>query len=73
MSAPAEGMPLVDQYLLSVLPRASALAGGAPIGSGAFRRALRTIADETGLLPTRSETAAAARRLATAGLIGGTS
>lgn len=69
----APGMPIADQYLLRVLPRAIALAGDCPIGSAEFRRALRAIADETGLLPTRSETAAAARRLAARGLIGGTS
>lgn len=70
VSAPAVGMPLVDQYLLRVLPIATERAGGAPYGSAAFRAALRDISETTGLMPTRTETAAAVRRLAARGLIG---
>lgn len=66
-----EGSPLVDQYLVRILPTIAVIAPGAHSGSAAFRRALRVISEDTGLLPTRSETAAAMRRLARQGQIGG--
>lgn len=69
MTATAEGMPLADQYLLRVLPIVTERAGGAPVGSAAFRRALREVSQSTGLMPTRSETAAALHRLSQRGLI----
>ena len=71
MTVDAVGLPLVDQYLLQVLPTASRLSAGAPIGSAAFRRALRDISATTGLLPTRRETTAAAQRLRARGLLEG--
>ncbi|MGX1694416.1 hypothetical protein ACWIBQ_03400 [Microbacterium keratanolyticum] len=66
-----EGMPLTDQYLLQVLPRVTEIAPGARPGSAEFRRALRAVSATTGLLPTRSETNAAMRRLTQRGQIGG--
>lgn len=73
MTAPpvSEGMPLADQYLLTVLPEVQQLAPAAAYGSAAFRRALRAVSVRTGLLPTRTETAAALRRLAARGYIAG--
>lgn len=70
MSPRPEGMPLVDQYMLRVLPAVTARSGGAPAGSSAFRRALRELSEQTGLMPTRAEMNAALRRLAARGMIG---
>lgn len=69
MSAALGGMPLVDQYLLRVLPEAARRSNHAQYGSAAFRMALRELSETTGLMPTRTETAAAVRRLTARGLI----
>jgi hypothetical protein len=65
---PHAGWPLAEQYLLRVLPLIPADAREQP-GSARFRLALRRIAVDTGLLPTRSETRRAMAELRARGAL----
>ena len=61
-AAPLAGRPAAEQYLARILPLIPAEVRQRP-GSAAFRRALYEIAEQTGILPSRRETARAMRSL----------
>ena len=65
-AAPLAGRPAAEQYLARILPLIPDDVRQRP-GSAAFRLALYEIAEQTGILPSRRETARAMRAMAERG------